>query len=405
MAVGMVASICALVFGCAALVFAASPEQALAKDRDICAPGSDTQCAADSVQLLQRQVDRRLRPEHERLQQEKLLDQHVTQRQQQQHEQRDPPQWPAWLWPPPAKPRAPVTPLVHAVYTFGAPATHDHAPLRNGASADGCFPGLRSYTEDIKGAFSEIHQVDAAAMNNYYPHARTPSVVLRWQADSIYTTCNATQDGHPDWPQRGGSVFEEWRLHQEDDYTDRLENVKIDDKEVKDEEPFKSARFFVALAYKTYDSVANMKASIAEKMPGWKLVGHVVDHGPGGDEDPVLVAQDSETHDCAIAFTGTNDFGELATSTTQYGTGYCGFEDVHVGYRNELWTITRNLFDKVKPVLESCNKVTCVGHSLGGALCELFAACANSGNYTDPDYIQLAWNHSAPTRELTEVDE
>merc|ERR1719215_520546 len=202
-------------------------------------------------------------------------------------------------------------------------------------------------------------------------------------------------DGHPDWPQRGAQVYEEWRLHQEDDYVDRLKQVTVNGQSVVDKEPFKSARLYSILAWKSYDTTQNTKDAIAERMPGWKLVGKSVDiHGL--DEDPVMLVQDAASLDCAVVFTGTNDFGELTSSTTQYGTGYCGFENVHVGFRNELWTITGQAWQPLLPMLEQCNHVICVGHSLGGALCEVFSACANSGNLTDPDYQRLAWTPGTP---------
>lgn len=35
--------------------------------------------------------------------------------------------------------------------------------------------------------------------------------------------------------------------------------------------------------------------------------------------------QDESTLDCAVLFTGTNDFAEMFTSTVSFGTGFCGF--------------------------------------------------------------------------------
>ena len=62
-------------------------------------------------------------------------------------------------------------------------------------------------------------------------------------------------------------------------------------------------------------------------------------------------------------------------------TGYCGRYGVHAGVSDELWHITHN--DKysaiIKPALETCHEVTCVGFSLGGALCDVFTMCANKG--------------------------
>ena len=54
----------------------------------------------------------------------------------------------------------------------------------------------------------------------------------------------------------------------------------------------------------------------------------------------------------------------------------------------------------IKPSLETCDEVTCVGHSLGGALCNTFTMCANTGaEYLvgntnaemQEDYDSLVW--------------
>lgn len=134
-----------------------------------------------------------------------------------------------------------------------------------------------------------------------------------------------------------------------------------------------------------------MKAIIRENMPGWRLVDHQVYYGLPDDSDPVWLMQDENTYSCALAFTGTNCFSELFTSTNILPEAYCGFDWIHAGFKEELWTLTKNLFPTLKPKLGKCSKVICVGHSLGGSLCDLFAACANSGRTGDPDYELLKW--------------
>merc|ERR1719203_597098 len=222
--------------------------------------------------------------------------------------------------------------------------------------------------------------------------------------DSLYTPCKGLDHGHPDWPKRAGQVYEEWRIHHQEHYQDRLDHLSVGGKDLSDEEPFKSARKYVLFAFKSYDSIANTKREIAERMPGWSLVQQEV-YKNSNDEDPVMVIQQGSTLDCALVFTGTNSVAEFSTSTTQYGTGYCGFQEVHVGYRNELWTLTNaSLWKKVRPTLEQCNRVICVGHSLGGAICEVFAACANSGNTTDPDYQKLAWEKAKNPKRMLSIE-
>lgn len=62
-------------------------------------------------------------------------------------------------------------------------------------------------------------------------------------------------------------------------------------------------------------------------------------------------------------------------------TGYCGRYGVHAGVSDELWQITHDdqYSDIIKPALETCHEVTCVGFSLGGSLCNIFTMCANMG--------------------------
>lgn len=289
---------------------------------------------------------------------------------------------------------------VAGIYTYGAPATAK-PPLENMLAENHCFDGLRSYTEDVM--TPTMKQVDAAAISNFYPHALMNTAVLHAGSDSLFVPC----PGKSTWPNdNNGDVFADWGLHWENDYTPRLQQATVHGKKVGDEEPFASAYLFVILAYKSYDSTTHTMEAMVDRMPGWKLVARetrVQGSGTLYDEDPVMIAQDTETLDCALVFTGTNNIdNEVATSTTSYSAGYCGFKGVHDGYRNELWDITKDLFPRLRPKLSKCNKVSCVGHSLGGALCEIFAACANSGRVADPDYQQQMWAKKTP-EEMPEI--
>jgi len=294
---------------------------------------------------------------------------------------------------------APVRPedlgIVHELYTYGAPAA-TQPPLEDQQRPDGCFRGLRSYTEDIFGVANESHQVDAASMINTYDHPKMPVAALHWGYDSLYVPC----PGKPHWPQQGAAVYQEWRLHWEEDYTPRLKHVRVHGKDYSNVYPFDKAYLFVILAYKSYDTTEHTKQAISVRMPGWRLVAKEVrEQGTGTlyDRDPVMIVQDSHTLDCALVFTGTNNRGnELTSSTTSYATSYCGYDTVHAGYRNELWHITRSLWPALRPKLAKCGRVTCVGHSMGGPVCELFAACANSKRSGDPDFEQQMWVKGTP---------
>mmetsp|Transcript_75578 Transcript_75578/g.219513 ORF Transcript_75578/g.219513 Transcript_75578/m.219513 type:complete len:402 (-) Transcript_75578:85-1290(-) len=290
---------------------------------------------------------------------------------------------------------APEHGVVDAIYTFGAPASASPR-LVNLATSDRCFPGLRSYTEDVLGP--KTKQVDAGAIANAYEHAQMAVVALRpVGSDSAFEPC----PGKSDWPtDKAGDEFMEWRLHWENDYTPRLQAVMMDGSPLNKTKPFTGAQRFVLFAYKAYDITAHVRQNVKSRSPTWKLVARetsIEGSGPTYDEDPVMILQDSESLDCAVVFAGTNNLdNEVTTSLETYGTDYCGFHGVHAGYRNELWRITEHLMPRLRPKLEKCNKVTCVGHSMGGSLCEIFAACANSGRTKDADFQQQAWTRGQP---------
>lgn len=291
--------------------------------------------------------------------------------------------------------------LVYAAYTFGAPGTHSGRPFSNNASPDGCFRGVRSYTEDL--ANHGVRKVDAAAMFIPYPHMLTNTLILRYPGDSIYVPCNGSSHGHPDWPLRRAGMVDSWDIHEEEQYYKRLQHVVLNGTDVSRQEPFSSARLFMSMAFRVYetDSKAGVREFYARdpSYARWKGVGGFVYEDPNGDRDKVVVGQNLETLDCVVIFEGTDTFSELFTSVVQHPTGYCGFDGVHAGYRNELWTLSGPLWQAyVKPKLGKCRRVTCTGHSLGGALCEIFAACANSGHVHDPDYQRLVWTVGSPEK-------
>merc|ERR1712129_567044 len=149
------------------------------------------------------------------------------------------------------------------------------------------------------------------------------------------------------------------------------------------------------MAYKVYGTEA-----IAKALSQWKVVARETrgsGSGPMLDEDPVIVAQHTTTLACALVFSGANNLAnQLASSASGYSTGYCGFDGIHDGYRNELRHITKAVWPVIAPKLSKCKMVSCVGHNAGGPLCDIFAACANSGRTEDADYVQQSWVVSMP---------
>jgi len=75
---------------------------------------------------------------------------------------------------------------------------------------------------------------------------------------------------------------------------------------------------------------------------------------------------------------------------------------VHEGIKNRLLAIiqTDGFQSSIRPMLPLCSKVSVVGHALGGAVAEMFAACASKapqpGQYGYDDYKDMSWIKQAP---------
>mmetsp|Transcript_63946 Transcript_63946/g.113705 ORF Transcript_63946/g.113705 Transcript_63946/m.113705 type:complete len:633 (-) Transcript_63946:72-1970(-) len=291
-------------------------------------------------------------------------------------------------------PRSKDLGVVNRIYTFGAPATSTPA-MPNKQAANGCFQGLRTYTENV--IAGGTHEVDAASVFTQYPHAKVAALALHWDENSFFAEC-ADPDVQEafDWPKGGAS---HWEMHGEQHYRPRLGNVSVEGRDVLKEEPFATANKMMTLAYKSYDTVSNVKAAIKEHLPGWRLVDRQVYENTDTyyDTDPIMLAQEESTLNCALVFTGTDNFWELFTSTSQSPSDWCGFDQVHLGYRDEVRTILKHdSWNAIKAKLAKCNEVYCVGHSLGGAMCDVFSGCVNTQDVSNADFQSLMWHKEAP---------
>lgn len=122
------------------------------------------------------------------------------------------------------------------------------------------------------------------------------------------------------------------------------------------------------------------------------------------DHDSIHLYQHEASLECVLAFEGSdmslNDWtANLRLDTNQF----CGFPEVHHGLGDKLRHQTRSLpwFVHIETKLPTCANVTVTGHSQGGALAELFAACVNRATVPDEtfgqaDYAALSWTPSIP---------
>jgi len=300
------------------------------------------------------------------------------------------------------------TKLVDFVYTFGAPATSKEA-FSNKARTDGCFPGLRTYTEDASESGwktwwwgstqkKKVTNVDFAVPSKKLNHARTASLVLYANTKSYYTPCDATSHGHHDWPVWGRSELN-ITLHNHNNYDIRLDKLSLDGKKKKDE-PFKSAISLSTFAFKGYKGSVKINKA-ASTSSGWMLVpeSHQMrkDKRTSGKKDPLFLLKNRKDNGCALVLTGTtsdnsrNPINDIAGLESHPQT-YCGFKDVQAFYAKEMIALTSDTaWANMKDKLKGCKRVSCVGHSIGGALCEILAACANSGKKTNEHFQNLVW--------------
>ena len=95
--------------------------------------------------------------------------------------------------------------------------------------------------------------------------------------------------------------------------------------------------------------------------------------------DNLWLVQSEQTLNCVLVFEGTHSPQEFEVNLRPSLETYCGFDNVHGGYADKLFWLMKYTMPKLRPKLGKCKSVACTGHSLGGSLCEVFAACANSG--------------------------
>lgn len=140
---------------------------------------------------------------------------------------------------------------------------------------------------------------------------------------------------------------------------------------------------------------------------GWELVnqGEVWSGVEGSrDRDNIKLYKLVATNECVFTFEGSNinkwgglwyDLGRFALPGAHDMVTWCGKDNLHRGTKDELWTIMHSAaYEDFKPQLATCQKVTCAGHSLGGALCDMWTHLANNGveDSTDSDcWTKLAW--------------
>jgi len=336
--------------------------------------------------------------------------------------------------------------LVDYLYTYGAPATVKDPHQSNPGNK--CIPGIRVYTENFGWTYwwgNIITNTDFAAQinaGNNYPHPKISTLVLRWveggKNEYLWYECKdsdkAIEYSWQYYPDKNAmsnmmghchSIKEEYEPRMQTFYDGTSSPLDSDASALALQSPslldYTSAAYCMGNRFPTKADMTSCLENYPNKHPGewgdgpvqglaplgWEVYAHM-NHVDGNDQDHVSVLKHDNNstsfRKCIIAFQGSDGIDDLSSFIFGNGgtTGYCGRNGVHIGLRNELWKITHDLQwdSEIRPALETCDEVTCVGHSLGGALCNTFTMCANNGpeyleGNTDPgmqdDYDSLKW--------------
>eukprot|EP00930_Biecheleria_cincta_P060164 TRINITY_DN4585_c0_g1_i1.p1 TRINITY_DN4585_c0_g1~~TRINITY_DN4585_c0_g1_i1.p1 ORF type:complete len:487 (-),score=80.25 TRINITY_DN4585_c0_g1_i1:78-1538(-) len=290
---------------------------------------------------------------------------------------------------------------VYAIYTYGACGSSTQ-PLQDLSSPTKDFRGLRTYTETRTGAATTA--TDVGALFNGFAHPRVPTLALRWNEPSDYWP----GAGKPELPLHADETNRvmDVGMHNMKHYFDRLGRLQIANISHASQDPiFKEAYDHAWLAWGAYEQQKlwvsqkdiTMEEVIDRFLPGKMLVSQIQENTLEAIDNMYLV-QDEKTLDCVFVFEGTHTFheffGNLGISTAK--PHYCGFGGVHKGYGGKLSWLMKYGMPKLRPSLAKCRQVTCTGHSLGGALCDIFAACANSQRTENHQFQNQMWTKGTP---------
>jgi hypothetical protein len=131
---------------------------------------------------------------------------------------------------------------------------------------------------------------------------------------------------------------------------------------------------------------------------GARILARVKVRGSMGDEDSASLIQFDNT-DCTIVFRGSDATWDFVNNAAGGCTDYCGHKCVHSGFVAELNGLVKSddWQKKLKPKLSRCRLVKVAGHSLGGAMAEVFSMCANSNSNTEEYMKYIRWKEETPS--------
>lgn len=280
---------------------------------------------------------------------------------------------------------------VDLLYTYGTPATGKPA-IKHPTRSDGCFPGLRFWNTNHGAGLFNGDQVDIVApLANIvgYRHAYMDGMELEIGEGKYYRhSCSEENTGGP-------SGLVKAYLHASATYIEEASKI--------DQLALNISKIGVRVSYMQDEQEAARHVNSF----GWGLV-HTAYH-PGsivGGPQVAHLLQDPDSLTCIVTFQGTDSIQDALQDVNAISVNFCGLEgQVHQGFRNHLRRIVKSdvFQDRIRPYLPGCAKVIAVGHSLGGAMAELFAACMASAPASGTpgwksDFQYFTWKQGRSSR-------
>jgi hypothetical protein len=273
--------------------------------------------------------------------------------------------------------------MVDALFTFGAPGSATPA-LENHRDNNKCFPGFRLWNMHKRAWGEQVDIVPPLAGVVGYKHPYMDSIEL--EVGKGKHTMHKCSEEMTEGPNGVGLIS----LHEPELYIEHTQGINKLLYDVSN----------VGLRKSYIKDEKEVARRVAEY--GYRLVATAFHRGNGsitGGPQVSHLIQHPRTLACMVTFQGTQSVGDALSDIDIAKSEFCGLpQKVHKGFRDHLRRIikTKVWQKNILNNIPKCSKLWVVGHSLGGAMAELFTACTAKApgwgqvGYKD-DYKYIRW--------------